>query len=238
MTRVLPSLVTAMLILIAAALPASAGGIHTDVPAQINPAARYLIYIHGVRPENFPLSEPHPTRGLFEYQNILNAFAATGFEVISELRTEKTNPRRFARTRILAQVKSLIAAGVPPQNITVAGFSKGGTIAMVVASQARQPKLNIVNMAGCGKGQFRKAYANFLANDASKLSGRMLSIYDQADKIAGTCQELSDKAPRMTFQEEVLTVGRGQGTFFAPRAVWVDRVVAWAKGEDRPVTPG
>ena len=67
---------------------------------------------------------------------------------------------------------------------------------------------------------------------------RLLSIYDQADKIAGTCQELSDKAPGMTFQEEVLTVGRGQGTFFAPRAVWVDRVVAWAKGEDRPVTPG
>jgi hypothetical protein len=59
MTRVLPSL-TAALFLIAAALPASAGGIHTDVPAKVDPTARYLIYIHGARPESFPLSEPQP----------------------------------------------------------------------------------------------------------------------------------------------------------------------------------
>jgi triacylglycerol esterase/lipase EstA (alpha/beta hydrolase family) len=200
MTRALFSLATATLMMIALSLPASAGRIHTDVPAQIDPAARYLIYIHGARPESFPLSEPHPTRGLFEYQNILNALAASGFEVISELRMERTNPRRFARTRVLEQVKSLIAAGVPAQNITLAGFSKGGLIAMIVASQARQPKLNIVNMAGCGKGKSRQAYDNFLANDASKLSGRMLSIYDQADKISGTCQDVSAKAPRMPFR--------------------------------------
>lgn len=103
------------------------------------------------------------------------------------MRMERTNPRRFTRTRVLEQVKSLIAAGVPAQNITLAGFSKGGLIAMIVASQARQPKLNIVKMAGCGKVKSRQAYDNFLANDASKLSERMLSIYEQADKILGTC---------------------------------------------------
>lgn len=235
MTRALFSLATATLMMIALSLPASAGRIHTDVPAQVDPAARYLIYIHGARPETFPLSEPHPTRGLFEYQNILNALAASGFEVISELRMERTNPRRFARTRVLEQVKSLIAAGVPAQNITLAGFSKGGLIAMIVASQARQPKLNIVNMAGCGKGKSRQAYDNFLANDASKLSGRMLSIYDQADKISGTCQDVSAKAPRMPFEEEVLTVGGGHGTFYTPRKAWVDRVANWAKAANNPV---
>jgi hypothetical protein len=235
MTRALFSLATATLMMIALSLPASAGRIHTDVPAQIDPAARYLIYIHGARPESFPLSEPHPTRGLFEYQNILNALAASGFEVISELRMERTNPRRFARTRVLEQVKSLIAAGVPAQNITLAGFSKGGLIAMIVASQARQPKLNIVNMAGCGKGKSRQAYDNFLANDASKLSGRMLSIYDQADKISGTCQDVSAKAPRMPFEEEVLTVGGGHGTFYTPRKAWVDRVSSWAKAANDTV---
>jgi len=235
MTRALFSLATATLMMIALSLPASAGRIHTDVPAQIDPAARYLIYIHGARPESFPLSEPHPTRGLFEYQNILNALAASGFEVISELRMERTNPRRFARTRVLEQVKSLIAAGVPAQNITLAGFSKGGLIAMIVASQARQPKLNIVNLAGCGKGKSRQAYDNFLANDASKLSGRMLSIYDQADKISGTCQDVSAKAPRMPFEEEVLTVGGGHGTFYTPRKAWVDRVSSWAKAANDTV---
>lgn len=235
MTRALLNLASAALILVCVSLPASAGRIHTDVPAQVDPAARYLIYEHGARPESFPLTEPHPTRGLFEYQNILNAFAANGFEVISELRTEKTNTRRFARTRVLEKVRALIAAGVPAQNITVVGFSKGGMIAMIVASQARQPKLNIVNMAGCGKGRSRQAYDNFLANDASKMSGRMLSIYDQADEISGTCQDVSAKAPRMPFEEEVLTVGGGHGTFYTPRKAWVDRVSSWAKAANDTV---
>lgn len=78
--------------------------------------------------------------------------------MIAELRTEKTNPHRFARTRVLEQVQALRAAGVPAHRITVAGFSKGGLISLIVAAQAREPKLNIVNMAGCGRGQFRRAY--------------------------------------------------------------------------------
>lgn len=227
--RAVLSLFAAILMMASISAPVSAGAIHTVVPAKPDPQARYLIYLHGARPESFPISEPHPVRGLFEYQKILEAFAGSGFEVISELRTEKTNPRRFARTRVLEQVKTLIAAGVPPEHITVVGFSKGGLMALIVASQAKQPKLNIVNMAGCGKGQFRKAYENFLANDASKLSGRMLSIYDQADKISGTCMESKAKAAQLVFEEQVLKVGGGQATFYTPRKAWVDNVAAWAK---------
>jgi len=229
MTRIFPSLAIMAALFLFAAQPASAGTIHTVVPAKIDPNATYLIYIHGARPESFPLSEPHPQRGPFEYQKILEAFATSGLEVIAELRTEKTNPRRFARTRVLKQVKALRAAGVPAHRITVAGFSKGGLISLIVAAQAREPKLNIVNMAGCGKGQFRRAYDAFLASDASKLQGRMLSIHDAQDRISGTCQEAKAKAPQLVFTEEVLTVGAGQGTFYTPRAIWVARVAAWAK---------
>jgi len=129
--------------------------------------------------------------------------------VISELRIEKTNPRRYARTRTLEQVKALIAKGIPDHHITVAGFSKGGLMALIVATQAKQPKLNIVNMAGCGKGQFRKAYENFLANEASKMSGA--------------------KSAQLTFEAIVLEVGAGQGTFYTPRKAWMEKVTAWAK---------
>lgn len=229
MTRIFQSFVITVALFLFAAPPASAGAIHTDVPASIDPDATYLIYLHGARPESFPLTEPHPQRGPFEYQKILEALAASDLEVISELRTEKTNPRRFARTRVLPQVNALIEAGVPPHRITVAGFSKGGLMSLIVATQARQPKLNIVNMAGCGKGQFRRAYENFLANDASKLRGRMLSIHDVQDRISGTCQEAKAKAPQLVFTEEVLEVGAGQGTFYTPRPVWIAKVAAWAK---------
>lgn len=229
MIRSLQSLAVAVTLSLLAMNPASAGAIHTDVPDKIDPNATYLIYLHGARPENFLLSEPHPTRGLFEYGKILEALAAGDVEVISELRTEKTNPRRYARTRTLEQVKALLAAGVPAHRITVAGFSKGALMSLIVASQARQPKLNFVNMAGCGKGQFRRAYANFLANDASKLSGRMLSIYDGQDKISGTCQEAKAKSAQLVFAEDVLAVGAGQATFYTPRPVWIEKVTAWAK---------
>lgn len=200
MTRFLHSLAATAIFVLSMAAPASAGAVHTDVPETVDPNARYLIYLHGARPESFPLSEPHPTRGIFKYNKIVSAFAAGGLEVISELRIEKTNPRRYARTRTLEQVKALIAKGVPAHHITVAGFSKGGLMALIVATQAKQPKqpkLNIVNMAGCGKGQFRKAYENFLANDASKMSGA--------------------KSAQLAFEEIVLEVGAGQDTFYTPR---------------------
>jgi hypothetical protein len=125
MTRIFPSLAIMAALFLLAAQPASAGTIHTVVPAKIDPNATYLIYIHGARPESFPLSKPHPQRGPFEYQKILEAFATSGLEVIAELRTEKTNPRRFARTRVLEQVKALRAAGVPAHRITVADFFQG-----------------------------------------------------------------------------------------------------------------
>jgi len=228
MTRIFQSLAAAAALAFFMTTPVSAGGIHTDVPRSINPDARYLIYMHGARPENFPLSEPHPTRGLFEYDKIIAAFAAGGFEVISELRTEKTNPRRYARTRTLKRVKALITMGVPAHHITVAGFSKGGLMSLIVATQAKQPKLNIVNMAGCGKGQFRKAYENFLANDASKMSGRMLSIYDSQDKISGSCKETKAKSAQLVFEETVLEVGAGQATFYTPKKVWMEKITVWA----------
>ena len=84
-------------------------------------------------------------------------------------------------------------------------------------------------MVGCGKGQFRKAYENFLANDAGKLSGRMLSIYDSQDRISRSCKEPKAKSAQLVFEEQVLEVGTGQGTFYTPRKAWVEKVAAWSK---------
>jgi hypothetical protein len=84
------------------ATPVSAGSIHQDVPADLDPNARFLIYLHGTWPETSPVSEPHPRHGLFEYEDILEALADEDFVVISELRRNRTDPRSYARTRVVA----------------------------------------------------------------------------------------------------------------------------------------
>ena len=100
MTRIFLRLAVVAILSVSAASPAMAGATHAEVPDTVDANAHhYLIYLHGARPESFRLSEPHPTRGLSEYEKISGVFAANGFEVISELRTEKTNPRRYARNR-------------------------------------------------------------------------------------------------------------------------------------------
>tara|TARA_A100001037_G_scaffold217006_1_gene194845 strand:+ start:458 stop:814 length:357 start_codon:yes stop_codon:yes gene_type:complete len=106
-----------------------------------------------------------------------------------------------------------------------------------VAALAKQPGLNIVNMAGCGTGKFRRSYDNFLNNDALKMQGRILSLVDEKDTIAGTCNEAAAKAPRLEFTEQVLSVGDGHGTFYAANPVWLDIVAEWAHAaEPAPAT--
>lgn len=207
---------------------AQAGTIHPDVPEKVDPAKRYLIYLHGGWPESRPLSEPHPKRGPFEYREILEELAARDFEVIAELRQTKTNPRRYARTVVIPQVTALIEKGVPANRITVAGFSKGGNMVLVLAALAKQPELNFVNMAGCGAGQFRKAYDSFIENDAAKMQGRMLSLYDEAETIAGTCSEAAKRGTRLKMTEEVLKIGKGHASFYSPHPAWLDRISTFA----------
>ena len=106
-----------------------------------------MIYPHGPRPETHSLSEPHSTRGLFEYDKTLNALAGAGFEVISKLRKEKTNPRRYACERALKQVETMVTCGVSTSNITHVVYSKGEQIAFPADSFIPQPDLNIVPRA-------------------------------------------------------------------------------------------
>jgi len=47
-----------------------------------------------------------------------------------------------------------------------------------------------VFLAGCGfDGKVRNTYERFLRHAAHHLSGRILSIYDTADNICGSCEE-------------------------------------------------
>ena len=211
--------------------PVAAGAIHADVPERPDPAARYIVYLHGAWPETHAKDEPHPKRGPFRYDAIVAGLADRGFEVISELRTKPTNPRTFARlTR--EKIEALIARGVPAKNVTVVGFSKGGEMALIIGAKLRQQEASFAILAGCAKGKSRQSYEKILANDASTLRGRFLSLYDQADRVAGTCREAFAKTGVATVKEEVLKVGKGHGTFYEANRVWLDRVSDFARGKD------
>jgi len=82
-----------------------------------------------------------------KYNDILKAFADKGFVVISEVRTGKIVPCTYAQ-KVVKQVRTLLDSGVPPQNITVGGHSKGGVITLCVASELGNPKVSF-----CGNGR-------------------------------------------------------------------------------------
>ena len=69
-------MIAAALMLAALPAPAFAGAIHKDVPEKVDPDKRYLIYLHGAWLESHALSEPHPKRGVYQYEKILAELAA------------------------------------------------------------------------------------------------------------------------------------------------------------------
>ena len=210
-------LVLALSALLAPSARAAQGAIHEDVPASIDARAHYLIYLHGRILEVQGRQAVSPDFGRYEYDAILRALAAKGLVVISELRGPDTDAS-YAK-KVAAQVRKLEAGGVPPKHITVAGFSKGGFLARATALELADPALNVVLMAACG----RRAEPG----RAGMLKGRILSLYDASDEMAGSCGSLF--APGMETKEVKLTTGLRHGLFFRPRPEWLDPLAEWTR---------
>lgn len=210
-----------VLILLAVFMPAHASAIYTDVPESPEPSKIYLIYLHGRIIEN---SGPRPTDsryGIYDYPAVLEALSSRGAVVISAQRPPKTDTNRYAGV-VVSQVEDLIDRGVPPASIVVIGFSKGGAIAQRVSSFLRRPQVRFVLLAACSGGP---------AAPNIRLTGRVLSVYEASDTLAGTCKPLADQSeqPR-SFDEIKISTGRLHGAFYMPRPTWVDPVLDWVHG--------
>jgi hypothetical protein len=191
--------------LILAWLPAATLADHVSegVPDRLDPAARYVIYLHGLAVEN---RGPHA-------------------------RTPEGFADHYGVVKVVAQVGSLLAAGVPARNIAVAGFSKGGAITLSVSALAGEADLRYVVMAGCpssAAGPFGPGHGRFVEVEAPKIRGRMLSIYDEADRVAGSCRSVFERTgPGFRSEEQVLRNGGGHGLFYQPHDAWVVPVSQW-----------
>jgi predicted esterase len=188
------------------------------MPSAIDPSASYLFFFH-----NYYV-ETKGTDGDCKYFDILKAFADKGFIVISEIRPKDASVVEYAK-KATANIQKLLDAGVPPENITVAGHSKGGVIAIQVASLLEKPKVNYVIMAGCGIAGLEKAYPDF-----GRLNGNFLSVYATSDKVAGSCSTAFSQAKQDVLIKEIaFENAAGHQLFFKPTDDWFEPVVSWLK---------
>jgi hypothetical protein len=194
-------------------------------PESIDPTKHYLFYLHGKIIEDQGIPAVSPDYGEYEYQAILEKLSSYGLVVISEQRARNTDGTEYAR-RIAEQVTALLKAGVPAKHITVVGASKGAGIAIFVSHLLENEEINYVLMAICDSTTVKE-----LEKDGVSLHGNVLSIYDSADKFAGSCQELfsfSEGKGISKHNEVVLNIGTGHGILHQPLDEWITPTIQWA----------
>ena len=208
----------------AAPAPATSGGpVLRDVPEKIDPAAKYLFYLHGRIIETEGVRPTSPRHGVYEYEQILQTLAARGFTVMSEARPADTEHVVYAR-KVVAQIERLLKAGVPARSVTVVGASKGGAIAVFASTLLKNRDVNFVVLAGCGdSGPYRENKVD--------LHGRVLSIYD-ADDLGVSCAKYFKQSTGLKQSGEIeVKLGVGHGLLYRPFKEWVDPAVEWANGK-------
>ena len=192
-----------------------------DFPASPDPAARYVIYLHGKIIEDHGVQPRDPQFGVYHYEGILRTLEAHGLRVISEARPQGTDPQIYAR-RVADQVTKLIQRGVPADHVTVIGASKGAVIAMLASTRVTEPRVRYVLLSDCND--------DVLKRFDIRLHGAVLSIYDEGDPVGGTCKKFFDRSPGLSKRREIsLRLGLGHALLYGPREEWIDPAMRWAK---------
>ena len=215
-----------LFILLAAFLTGCSGPPTYEFPDSIDSSQRYMFYLHGKIIEDQGLPAISLEYGEYEYEAILKSLREHGFIVISEQRPKDTASFAYAK-RVRKQVQVLIEAGVPAENITVVGASKGAAIAVLVSHLLENDEVNFVLLGACHPDTVDE-----FMQDQVRLVGNVLSIYDSVDKWAGSCQEFFSYSELANSDEIVLEIGTGHGILYQPLDAWVLPTVEWAKNTD------
>jgi hypothetical protein len=205
------------------------GVIVSDVPERIDTKALYLFYISGYLVEAGNTRPVSPRFGVYEYDQILDALKQGGFVVISEARQQSPEIEPYAK-KVAGQVRQLLKAGVPPEQITVAGASQGSWMAMLVSTYLENRKVNFVFISGCSADDGLLKLVN--------LHGNVLIIYEKTDIWPGTrpCSRFRDDATGLGEYKEVETnTGQRHGFLYRPMKEWVGPTIEWARKHSKTI---
>ena len=196
-----------------------------EFPASIDPSKKYLFYLHGRIIEDQGIYATSAEYGDYEYQAILETLSQYNFNVISEPRPQNTDALTYAR-KVAEQVNHLLNAGVPANNITIVGASKGAGIAIYVSHLLQNYEISFVLLAICHPDTVQEFIkANIF------LTRNVLSIYSAVDDLAGSCQEwfsFSEGKGLARSDEIILNIGIGHGVLYKPMDEWILPTVQWA----------
>jgi pimeloyl-ACP methyl ester carboxylesterase len=208
----------ALLPLLLTTLPA--GTTLAQPPAPGAGARPVLFYLHGRFVEEFGEDGISPEHGPYEYRRILARLRAGGTRVESERRPRDTDVSDYA-DRVVERIRELIEEGHRASDITVIGASKGSVIATLVSTRLDEADVRYVLMANCNA---------WLENTwHPRLHGRVLSIFEASDDLAGSCRALAARSKALTeFEEIELDTGLGHGFLYRPIDAWVEPALCWA----------
>ena len=184
--------------------------------------ADHLFFLHNRYLESNDLNRPHDVYGKMEYNEIITAFKANGFEVHNEIRPTNTDPKVYAQ-KIKLEIENLISSGVSPDHITVVGTSKGGYIAQYVSTYLANPEVNFVFIASVMKGDENTfPEINFCGN--------ILNIYDLSDTsfVSGIKRKETSKLKISRYQDIAINTGLSHGFLFKAMKEWIDPTALWA----------
>jgi hypothetical protein len=186
--------------------------------------AETIFYLHGRIVEDEGLRPVHERFGLYDYPAIVEALGANGATVVSEVRESGTKAHEYAQS-VVARIEDMIATGAAPEDITVVGFSKGGSIAIFTSYFLGHPEVNFVFIAAC---------ADWIsAAPQLTVNGNILSIYEESDALAGSCASLASRNENLSSYTEFSTsTGKEHGAFYLPLDGWVEPLLAWIDGDE------
>jgi hypothetical protein len=189
--------------------------------AELGSWGRWLFYLPGELVEEQGVEPKSPVFGAYEYLRMEHMLMDSAFDIISEPRKLNTDPDLYADS-IAQQIHRLLAGGVPARNISVLGDSKGALIAMLVSTRLIERDIRYVVLGGCSRSNLTRFPLQF--------HGNVLSIYEYADTLGGSCATVFRRSTDMGQRKELmLQTGLGHGVFFHPLVEWLAPAIAWIR---------
>ena len=187
----------------------NAAEIVEKLPEQYEPSDKFVFYSHG-----YIVEGDNPTK-------VKQALADNHYTLVAVHRKKNTDPFEYAKAQS-ATIRNMIKNGVPANNITLIGFSRGAFITGLMSNHLADFGVNTVLLAGCGRLISSK-------HDDIKVYGHVLSVYEKTDK-SNTCKKLKDKSGQVqSFKEVAINTGLSHGAFYRPLPQWVLPVKTWMK---------